>query len=314
MAALYADDNGASVAEGAVGGLTNTQFARSAVRYADQKGMAMTLVSSDINSANHNYPTNYNEPIYVAGSFPDTAPNNTCTGPGGLPGIGDVLNPSPEFQQGCQQLLQGLSGVGVTPSAQPLTTSFFRNSNLTQYGGKADLVLMGSTGSENTGQAAGVAGLLESYARQRYQGTQYPAGLSGNETRQLLTMTAEDVLPENTGQIGLADKANPGWDPHFGYGRVDLAAAMHRISSGRIPPEAQIDAPAWFAPIDVDRVPASGVPITVYVDAPHSASGVGSWRLEWACGQDAQDSDFTPIAGASGTGAANGQLGAIPKG
>jgi len=54
------------------------------------EGLALMLVSSDINSANHNYPTNYNEPIYVAGSFPDTAPNNTCTGPGGLPGIGEA--------------------------------------------------------------------------------------------------------------------------------------------------------------------------------------------------------------------------------
>jgi len=93
MALTYATDNGASVAEGAIGGLSNTQFARDAVRYADRRGTALMLVSSDINSANHNYPTNYNEPVYVAGSLPDTAPNETCSGPGGLPGIGDVLSP-----------------------------------------------------------------------------------------------------------------------------------------------------------------------------------------------------------------------------
>lgn len=315
MALTYATDNGASVAEGAIGGLSNTQFARDAVRYADRRGVALMLVSSDINSANHNYPTNYNEPIYVAGSLPDTAPNETCSGPGGLPGIGDVLSPPSGFEDGCRQLLGALAQLptNVTPTTQPTTTSFFRNSNLTQYGGKADIVLMGPTGSENTGQAAGVAGLLESYARQRYAGTRFPAGLSGNETRQLLTMTAEDVLPENTGQIGLADKANPGWDPHFGYGRVDLAAAMQRIKTGRIPPEAQIDAPAWYAPIDVNRVSASGVPITGYADAPHSAGGVGSWEVEYACGQDALDSDFAPIPGASGSGPVRGSLGTIPR-
>jgi hypothetical protein len=328
LAVTYAADNGASVAEGAIGGLTNTGFARSAVRYADRKGMALTLVSSDINSANHNYPTNYNEAIYVAGSFPDTAPSSTCTGPGGLPGIGDVLNPPPQFQQGCQQLLQSLSGIGVTPTAQPLTTSFFRNSNLTQYGGKADVVLMGSTGSENTGQAAGVAGLLESYARSSFAQTPFPAGLSGNETRQLLTMTAEDVLPQNTGSIGLPDKANPGWDSHFGYGRVDMAAAMARIhlKQGQpipagwpcgtrrtcIPPEAQIDAPDWFAPIDVGRVPTSGVKIEGYAAAPHFGD-VGAWELEYACGQDAEDSQFKSVPGASGTGPVRGVLGTLPK-
>ena len=93
LAVTYAVDNGASVAEGAIGGLTNTRFARSAVRYADSKGMALMLVSSDINSANHNYPTNYDEAVYVAGSFPDTAPNNTCSGPGRPAGVRE-LRPS----------------------------------------------------------------------------------------------------------------------------------------------------------------------------------------------------------------------------
>ncbi len=311
-ALTYAAGNGADVAEGAIGGLTNTQFARSAVRYADSKGMALMQVSSDINSANHNYPTNYNEAIYVAGAFPDTAPNETCSGPGGLPGLPDLPN-VPGFAAGCQQLLALLAGIGITPTLQPVTTSFFRNSNLTQYGGKADIVLMGSTGSVNTGQSAGVAGLLESYARQRYTGTRFPAGVSGNETRQLLTMTAEDVLPQNTGSVGLPDKANPGWDPHFGYGRVDLAAAMQRIKDGRIPPEAQINSPDWFTPINVDRVGAGGVPVTGYGAAPHSAAGVGSWQLDYACGQDAPDSSFHPIPGAAGTGPVDGKLGVLSK-
>ena len=139
-------------------------------------------------------------------------------------------------------------------------------------------------------------------------------------------MTAEDVLPENTGQIGLPDKANPGWDPHFGYGRVNLAAAMARIEAGSrpagwpcgpahcIPPEAQIDAPDWFAPIDVDRVPAAASPIKGRAAAPHSAAGVGDWELEYACGQDALDSDFQPIPGASGTGPVDGVARHAPEG
>jgi hypothetical protein len=311
MGTVYAADNGASVVEGAVGGLGNTQFARSAFRYADQKGVALMLVSSDINSANHNYPTNYNEAVYVAGSLPDTAPNNTCSGPGGLPGLPDFPQPPADFAQGCQDFLNMLGSAGVAANAQPITTSFFRNSNLTQYGGKADIVLMGSTGSENTGQAAGAAGLLASYGRQ-VLGAGTP--LSGNEIRQLLTMTAEDVLPANTGSIGRPDKANPGWDPHFGYGRVNLAGAMQRIHDQRIPPEAQIDSPDWFSPLDVDRVDAAGVPITGRARALHGA-GVSSWEVEYACGQDALDSSFQPLPGASGNGAVQpgGSLGRITK-
>jgi hypothetical protein len=77
MATVYAADNGASVIEVANGGLTNTRFARAAYSYADSKGVALMSVSSDINSANHNYPTNYNEAIYVAGAVPDPVPLET---------------------------------------------------------------------------------------------------------------------------------------------------------------------------------------------------------------------------------------------
>ncbi len=318
MGLIYAADNGASVVEGANGGLTNTRFSRRAYEYADAKGLALMLVSSDVNSANHNYPTNYNEAVYVGGALPDTAPFDTCEGIGGLPGIGDLASPPEEFSAGCDEmlgLLEEFAGILPTPivgALQPPTTSFFRNANLTQYGGKADIVLMGSTGSENTGQAAGAAGLLASYGREILD-----SPLSGNEIRQLLTMTAEDVLPANTGTIGPADKANPGWDPHFGYGRVNLAAATKRIQDERIPPEAQINSPDWFAPINVDRLGPDGLAVTGRIAAPHSDSGVGAWELDYACGADALDTAFLPVPDAgggviAGSGPVDGSLGTIP--
>ncbi len=309
MAVVYAADNGASVVEGANAGLTNTRFARRAYSYADSRGLALTMVSSDINSANHNYPTNYNEAIYVGGALPDTAPFEGCGGVG-LPVIGEVVPIPDEAQEACGQLFGLLGSIGLTPSAQPPTTSFFRNANLTQYGGKADIVLMGATGSQNTGQASGAAALVASYGREVF-GESNP--LSGNEIRQLLTMTAEDVLPANTGILGPADKANQGWDPHFGYGRVNLAAATKAIADERIPPEAQLDAPDWFTPINVDRVAPSGLQVRGRVAAPHSEDGVGAWELEYACGADALDSAFAPVPGASGAGPRNGLLGTLSK-
>ncbi len=191
--------------------------------------------------------------------------------------IGDVISIPPEAEEACDQLFGLLGDIGLTPSLQPPTTSFFRNANLTQYGGKADIVLMGATGSENTGQASGAAGLLASYGREVF-GDDDP--LSGNEIRQLLTMTAEDVLPANTGVLGPADKANPGWDPHFGYGRVNLAAAMKRIAGERIPPEAQLDAPDWFAPINVDRVGPEGLEVR----GPGCGAALGRGRRRLGAG------------------------------
>ena len=313
LGVVYAADNNINVVEGAVGGLSNTNFARRAFRYAERRNVALMLVSSDINSANHNYPTNYNEAIYVMGNLPDTAPNEGCQFVGNFL-ITEVDVPGKEECTAFLNALSQNSGGDIQPSAQPPTTSFFRNSNLTQYGGHADIGLMGSTGSENTGQAAGAAGLLQSYAYQRFAGqSRFPRKLSGNEVRQLLTMSAEDVLPANTGSIGLPDKASAGWDPHFGYGRVNLAGAMAMIAAGRIPPEAQLEAPDWFTPINADRVPRRGILVRARIAAPHSDSGVGAWRLEYVCGQDGQDADFKPVSGASGSGARNGVIGRLSK-
>ena len=63
----YAADNGIRVVEAALGGLTNTSFARAIVRDAYARGVFMAVVSSDLNTANHNFPTTYDEAMMVAG-------------------------------------------------------------------------------------------------------------------------------------------------------------------------------------------------------------------------------------------------------
>jgi hypothetical protein len=87
---------------------------------------------------------------------------------------------------------------------------------------------------------------------------------------------------------------------------------MRMIQAGRIPPEAQLDGPDWFAPINVDRVSGGGVPVRGRIAAPHSDTGPGRWRVEFACGQDAPDSAFRPTS-ITGTGSRNGQLGTLSK-
>ena len=310
MGVVYAADNGADVVEGANGGLTNTRFSRRAYEYADSKGLALMLVSSDINSANHNYPTNYNEAIYIAGALPDTAPFETCDG---------ISLPADRRRRadpgrGIGRLRRLLRGPFGHPGHHRIRAAahheLLPQLESDPVRGQGRLVMMGATGSENTGQASGAAALIASYGREVF-GDDDP--LSGNEIRQLLTMTAEDVRPLNTGIIGQPDKAQIGWDPHFGYGRVNLAGAMARIEAEKIPPEAQLDSPDWFTPVNVDRLPAEGMPIRGHVAAPHSESGVGQWQIDYACGADALDSAFLPIPGASGSGATDGLLGTMPK-
>jgi hypothetical protein len=56
QAALYATDNEIEIVEGAVGGLFNSKFARSVFDHAYRNGTFFAIVSSDLNTADHNIP------------------------------------------------------------------------------------------------------------------------------------------------------------------------------------------------------------------------------------------------------------------
>ena len=57
-----------------------------------------------------------------------------------------------------------------------------------------------------------------------------------NEIKQLLTMTAEDVVRrEHRRHSARPIPAQSGWDQHFGYGKPDLGLAMERIAPGQDP-------------------------------------------------------------------------------
>ena len=268
QAIAYAADNGVQVTEAAVGVLTNPVFNREAHQYAYERGVALLSVSSDLNTANHNYPTNYNHTIFVSGLVADAE------------GLGEGGN---EFFP------------PVPIGTQVPVSTWFRDSGLTQYGGHHHINMMGDTGSQATGQAAGAAALLISHALD--QGIQ----LSADEVKQILTLTAEDVLPGNTGGVGAPDPAQTGWDQHFGYGRVDLDAALALVETGPIPPETGLETPPWFQVLDPDpdgdgTLDAS-FPIVATFDVRGAASA--SWTLEVGPGIEPAEfplSEYTVVA------------------
>src|SRR5881409_2186371 len=267
----FVADNGIEVTEAALGALTTTAFAQAATQYAYEHGVAEMDVSSDLNTADHNSPTNFNNTIFVKGTVADAEGAST-----------DVNRPP--FPQ-------------VALSA-PIGT-WFRDSNLTQYGGHAHIDMKGVTGSECTGQAAGAAGLLMSYGKQR--GTP----LTANVVKQILTLTADDVLPGDTLGTGDPDPSQPGWDQHFGYGRVNLRAALERLGvpalgiAAKIPPEATLERPAWFQVLDPDMDndgvnESLMVPIVGTAAADRGATTSLHWTLEFGIG--IEPTSFTQFA------------------
>ena len=279
----YAADNGIEVVEGAIGGLYNSKYGQAAFDYAYRRGTFLAIVSSDINSANHNIPTVYDESLYVAGTVADAE------------GLGTNGYP--------QELIDFFGGFGVSLISNIPVGTYFRNSGLTQYGGHAHIVMPAVTGSVATGQASGAAGLIYSMGRKK----NLDPPIAPNEVKQLLTLTAEDVVPENTAGGSVPDPAQPGWDQHFGYGRPDLGLALERIDQGKIPPQALIDSPDWFMPLNVERM--QSVSIGARVSAPRAAGY--NWQLQWAPGIEPCESDFQTVASGSGTQPREGSLGSI---
>ena len=254
----YATDNGVKVIEGADGGLYHSAFTEAASQYAYEHGVAQVYSGDDLNTANHNYPANYNHTMLIQGTVPDTV------------GLGmDFSSQATDF----------LTSLGITLGSSVPTGTYFRGANTTQFGGHSSISMEGSTGSENTGKAAGAAALVISAALEN------GVTLKPDETREILEQTAEDVLPGNTAGAGTPDPAGPGWDSHFGWGRADVGAAVAVAQSGTpsspdIPPEASIQSPDWYAPLT-----GSSVAITGTARARFGAGGNFHYKLEWGAGQ-----------------------------
>src|SRR5207248_1130930 len=102
--------------------------------------------------------------------------------------------------------------------------------------------------------------------------------------------TPNSVDPANdfgTPSGGLIDTVRypttAGWDATFGYGRLNAYEAVKMVRDGRIPPEADVTDPSWFA-----LLPTHGT-LTVRgrVAAPRATSY--DYRVEWAGGLQPPD-------------------------
>ncbi len=257
LAVTYAADNGVKVILGADGGLYHSAFAEKASRYAYEKGVAQIYSGDDLNTGNHNYPGAYNHAMLIQGVAADAE------------GLGEELpDPGEDDPVGIRDALIGiLDGLGVGTTV-PVST-YFRNANTTQFGGKSSISMHGPTGSTNTGKAAGAAALVLSAALEK------GITLSPDELRALLEQTAEDILPLDTIGAGIPDPAQTGFDTHFGYGRANVGAAAGEAFAERIPPEASIDSPDWYAPL----------PGAASIGGRANARGTGfGWTLEYGIG------------------------------
>ncbi|MGI8556945.1 MAG: S8 family serine peptidase [Solirubrobacteraceae bacterium] len=267
----YASDNGVQVIEGADGSLYHSAFAEAASQHAYDQGSVQTYSGDDLNTGNHNYPANYGHAMLVQGTVPDTVGLGTAipSPPAGTPA---------NIVQALSTLQGVVSSLGVGSSV-PVST-YFRGANTTQFGGKSSISMEGPTGSSNTGKASGAAGLLVSAALDK------GITLRPDETRAILEQTSERALTGNLGAVGIPDPgadptlpADQQWTSHFGWGRVNLGAAVAVAQSGKIPPQAAINSPDWYAPVTGNSLQINGL-----AQARFATGKSFHWKLLWGPG------------------------------
>jgi hypothetical protein len=196
-------------------------------------------------------------------------------------------------------VLNSIRDFGAPGGVPVVPNSWLYFNGCTNFGGNiAASISSTSCSSEAVGRGAGLAGLLVSAGRDAVDAMTLASPLTPNEVRQLLTQTADDIdfetLP-GTRVVGFPDTiryaTQPGWDQFTGYGRININDAVTRVVDGDVPPEAEIDSPVWFQPLDPQRDGAFGVEGRV---AAARATGY-TYRVQIAYGIQPQEADYVDV-------------------
>lgn len=292
---LFAVDSGALVVQEALGTLNNSSFAQEAIDYAYRRGVVVIASAADEESNHHNYPAAYAHTV--------------------------VVNSVTRFAT--------VAGITMEPR------SYLYLNGCTNFGPRITLSVPSSAcSSEATGLGSGIAGLVVSAARNaidRGTLTRYPLGggtfapfpLSAEEVKQILIASADDInfaarpeegLPENYAVRAEFPAVQSerfrsigGFDQYFGYGRINARRAVELVRDGRIPPEATIEDPPWFAIIEPAR---SSLPVRGRVAAMRASSY--RYELAVAPGVQPSEGEFELVASSSERSAAfTGVLGEL---
>jgi hypothetical protein len=263
QAMVFATDTGATLVQSALGTLNNSRFAQEAIDYAYRRGVALIASAADESAAHHNQPSALEH--------------------------ASVFNAIGEPQT---------SDVGPPENVGSLSGSYLQVRGCTNVGAYITASVPGnSCSSEAVGRSAGMAGLAYAAGRNNVArghiadygaldgagGVPSGMALSAEEVHQLIATTADDinnVTPvnrENLADIPTSQRypGTEGWDPFFGYGRINAKRIVQAVEGDRIPPEAYIDSPKWYGTVPTTK------PIEVRASVAARRATAYSVELQW---------------------------------
>jgi hypothetical protein len=228
---VYAVDHGAAVLSSALGTVNSNSFTQDAIDYAWERGVILIASAADEEAQHHNQPSELDRAFTVNATCPaeDQEPPSWLYLGGGT-NFGTYVNMAgPD----CSSSGAVAHTAGPTGLAYSAALDAIDRGELEWYPGYAD----------------GVEG----------------QPLSAAEVRGLLQNTADDIdfatakppfgPPMNyVTTLGTRFPSTPGWDPYFGFGRLNADRLVDEVAAGRIPPEVDIESPNRYVTLD----PADG--------------------------------------------------------
>jgi hypothetical protein len=215
-ALVYAADRGARAISMSLGADSFPGQLRKAVAYAHRRGALMAVASGNEFAFHHHQPQAHDGVLAVGGVNPDSA--NAAAAEQSLAQLATDFDVKASYSNYGPHL-------DVVAPVQVPTTDWGGGYRMTWSGTSAAAPHVAATGA-----------LV--IARGRARGLR----LGADEVMQIIRMSADDLADPARGY-------GPGWDVLSGWGRVNAAAAVARAEPGRVPPVADIVAPAWYEPV-----------------------------------------------------------------
>ena len=168
----------------------------------------------------------------------------------------------------------------ITWNTRNNPVSYMNTWNCNNFG--ARMTMVAASPACATGAVAvitGAVGLLKS------AGLDAGIDLHPGEIMQLLTQHSTDIWKTSTElERSKAYPSAEGWDPFYGYGRLNVEGSVIAVQDGRIPPIVSIRGIEWFEVIDPTRR------VSVDIEAVLSSrTGSLTWELEYGLGNDPRE-------------------------
>jgi hypothetical protein len=273
-AVLYATDNGIDVVQEALGTLNNSRFAREAVDYAYHHGVTVIASAADEAAQHNNWPSSLPHVILV-NSVRDQGvppPRDSYLAINGCTNFNSKITlaiPSTSCSSNATGLGAGMAGLvysaALDAKAKGALSDYPDTSQCQRANGNPCAITPNEVRQVLASGTIGGQGQADDV---NFAGT--PAG-SGNEPS-CTPPTPNCTDPNGALQTQVnvnrtptlpASKSYParkGPDQFYGWGRVNMQKAVSALLSdpqspaaSKVPPEAEITSPEWYAQVNPDR-------------------------------------------------------------